>query len=607
MRTPRPWWLALAAPLLLALPGLGPTPPGQALALADAQLQQLFFRLRGPRAAAMDPVILAIDSESLQLGELLGAKERQASPLWRRMGAWPWPRAVQAELAAAVLRRGAARVLFNIEFSQPSRYGPADDRAFVETLAPWHRQVHLAATYAGGDRGELVQVQLRRPIVALAAPGLTTLLQSPQGVAEAVPGRRWLRENLAGFPLPHPLPLAFLVRPEALTDQPLGINVPGPAGTTPRLPAWRVLEAPAAFWRGRTVLIGATAPELGDQQETPFGAQSGTEVQAAAIANVLRGDGLRPLPAAGEALLLLAWAAGVLWVLGRGGTSARSFALTAALMTTALGASFLLWLGAHLLLPLATLLLMPLLGGGVRGGGQALAEARERAYLHQVLARRISPTLLRDILRDPGPLWNQAGGRRARCVVLFSDLEGFTPLSASLEPGELFSLLNRYFETMAAAVLEEQGLLDKFIGDTLMAEFGVPRSRGDREEARAAVRAALSMQRRLETLNAELAATGQPPLRHGIGLHVGDVIAGNLGSSQRLEFTVVGATVNVASRLEGLTRRFPEHSILISGDLLALLPDELVVEPLGRQRVKGWPTALEVFGLEGIQEHHGNQ
>jgi adenylate cyclase len=585
---------------------MGPSPPGQALALADAQLRQFFFRLRGPRAAAADPLILAIDSESLQLGELLGAKERQSSPLWRRMGAWPWPRAVQAELAAAVLRRGAARVLFNIEFSQPSRYGPADDRAFAETLAPWRRQVHPAATYAEGDRGDLEQVQLRRPIVALAAPGLTTLLQSPQGVAEAVPGRRWLRENLAGFPLPHPVPLAFLVQPDALSEQPLGINYAGPAGTSPRLPAWRVLEAPAGFWRGRTVLIGAAALELGDQQETPFGAQSGTEVQAAAIANVLHGDGLRPLPPAGEALVLLVWAAAVLVVLGRGRTTARSFSLTAAGMATALMATFLLWLWAHLLLPVATLLLIPLFGGAVRGGGQALAEARERAYLHQVLSRRISPTLLRDILREPGPLWNQAGGRRVRCVVLFRDLHGFTPLSAALEPGALFSLLNRYFETMAAAVIEEQGLLDKFIGDTVMAEFGVPRSRGDREEARAAVRTALSMQRRLEILNVELAAMGQPLLRHGIGLHVGEVIAGNLGSSQRLEYTVVGATVNVASRLEGLTRHFHCHSILVSGDLLELLPDELVVEPLGPQMVKGWPAAIEVFGLQGIQGGSGH-
>ncbi len=600
MKGPGLWWLALAVPLACGLPPLNSTPPGQALSQFDAQLRQLFFRLRGSVSAPADPVILAIDTDSLRLNDLLGTRERQASPLWRRMGPWPWPRALQAELAATVLRRGAARVVFNIEFSQPSRYGPDDDAAFRRRLEPWRERVHLATTYAVVEREGLEQFELRRPLMPLGRSGLTALLLSPQGIAEAIPGRRWLGPNLAHFPLPHPLPLAFLARPEALPEAPLGINFPGPAGTLPQLPAWRLAGSPASAVAGRTVLIGATAPELGDQQETPFGPQSGTEVQAAALASVLRGNGLRPLSVGAEAALLLVWAGGLL-LLGRCSTAARTLATAAGLAVLALAAAYALWFWAHLTLPLAALLSLPWLGGGVRAGGMALEEARERAYLQQVLARRISPTLLRDILQDPGPLWNRAGGWRSRCVLLFSDLVGFTPLSASLEPADLFDLLNRYFELMAAAVLAEQGLLDKFIGDAVMAEFGVPRSRGEREEARAAVRAALAMQRGLEALNAELAATGRPPLRHGIGLHVGEVIAGNLGSSQRLEFTVVGASVNVASRLEGLTRRYPEHPILISGDLLALLPGELEVEPLGAHRLKGWPVPLEVFALRGMR------
>ncbi|MFS6826949.1 adenylate/guanylate cyclase domain-containing protein [Cyanobium sp. ATX-6F1] len=162
-------------------------------------------------------------------------------------------------------------------------------------------------------------------------------------------------------------------------------------------------------------------------------------------------------------------------------------------------------------------------------------------------------------------------------------------------------MLNNYFEAIATAVIEEQGLLDKFIGDSLMAEFGVPRSRGDRQEALAAARAALAMRSSLEALNAELEREGRPTLRQGIGLHFGEVIAGNLGSSQRLEFTVVGSSVNVASRLEGLTRRFPEHSILISGELLALLGERAEVVPLGEHTVKGWPTPLAVYALEGLR------
>ena len=161
----------------------------------------------------------------------------------------------------------------------------------------------------------------------------------------------------------------------------------------------------------------------------------------------------------------------------------------------------------------------------------------------------------------------------------------------------LFGLLNRYFEAIAAPVLLEQGLLDKFIGDALMAEFGVPVHRGDRAEALAAVRAALAMQANLDALNRELEQEGLEPLRQGIGIHCGDVMAGNLGSSHRLEYTVIGAAVNLASRLESLTRRFPDYPILMSGDVRELIADAVLVEDLGSHAVKGWPDPIAVFGL----------
>ncbi|MCP9818871.1 adenylate/guanylate cyclase domain-containing protein [Synechococcus sp. Cruz-9H2] len=601
MKRARVWWLALALPLVVALPSCRDTSPAAALARFDRLARGTFFRWRGPRPAPRDPLILAIDSESLRLADLLGSDERQASPLWRRMGPWPWPRALQAELAATALRGGARGVLVNIEYSQPSRYGPADDATALALLTPWRDRVHLATGYTLEQGQGLEQTKLRRPVLALGPSGLTALLHADDGVAEAVPGRLWWREQLAGFAPPNPLPMAFLVRPDALAEEPLGLNYRGPAGTLPVLPAWRIQQAQAGIWTGRTVVIGATAAELGDQQETPYGPMSGSEVLATAVGNVLEGDGLRSVPGAAEGLLLLVWGAGVLVLLGRPAAALGTAATAVALMATGLGLAYGLWLWAQLNLPLAALLLAPLLGGGLRVAGQARQELQERAYLHQVLARRISPTLLNDILRNPAAIWNQAGGQRCRCVLLFSDLVDFTPLSAALEPPELFALLNRYFEVMAEAVLAEQGLLDKFIGDAVMAEFGVPRSRGDQIEARAAVRAALAMQRGLRDLNQQLAAANRPPLRHGIGLHVGEVIAGNLGSSQRLEYTVVGASVNVASRLEGLTRHYPQHPILISAELLALLPGELEVEPLGAHQLKGWPEPLEVLALLGLR------
>ena len=595
MKHPPLWGLALAVPLL-ASPWLG---------AADAQWRSWFFQWRGPRSVPLSqraaPVLLAIDSDSLALDQLLPPAEREASPLWRRMGAWPWPRALQAELAAAVLERGAAQVVFNVVTSQPSRYGLADDQAFERLLAPWRQRVVLAASLTDSDQGGLAQRQLQRPLYSgFPRVGLTTLLQSPQGLTEAIPGRRWLEAALNDFPAPHPAPLAVAALGRPAPERPLAINFAGPAGALPQVPAWQVLEQPPAFWRGRTVLIGATAVELGDQQETPFGPQSGAEVQAAALASLTLGTALRHPPEPLTALLLLGWFLLQAAALRRGANAASSGAITLAGAAAGLLLAGGSW-AAGWLLPVTALAGSPLLGGGVRTYGQWRRESRERHYLHDLLAKRVSPTLLRDILREPGPLWTQVGGSRAHCVVLFTDLVGFTPLSAQLEPAELFSLLNRYFEAIAAAVIAEQGLLDKFIGDALMAEFGVPRSRGDAAEALAAVRAALAMRSSLERLNAELAAADLPTLRQGIGLHFGEVIAGNLGSSQRLEFTVIGASVNVASRLEGLTRRFPEHPILISGSVLALLPDQLEVEPLGAHPLKGWPEPVEVFGLIGLR------
>jgi adenylate cyclase len=315
---------------------------------------------------------------------------------------------------------------------------------------------------------------------------------------------------------------------------------------------------------------------------------------------VLQGRGFRAAPGPVALLLLLGWAGVGLGLLGRPSTAMATAGTSLLLALAALLAAALAW-WAGWWVPVTALVAVPLLGGGSRALSQWRGEGRERAYLHQVLARRISPALLDDILREPGPLGTQLGGSRVRCAVLFTDLVGFTPLCARLEPAALFALLNRYFEVIAAVVITENGLLDKFIGDSLMAEFGVPRSRGDAEEALAAVRAALAMQAALERLNAELLSRGEPTLRQGIGIHVGEVIAGNLGSSQRLEFTVVGATATLASRIEGLSRDFPAFPALISGAVLDLLPDRLDVEPLGEHRLKGWPHPIAVYGLRGLR------
>jgi adenylate cyclase len=586
------WRLALLA-VLAAAP---------ALEAADAAWRTVAFQWRGPRRPPPALVILDVDEASLSLVDRLAPEEIAASPLWRRMAApWPWSRSLQAELAALVLEQGARQVVFTLLYPQASRFGPEDDRAFLERLQPWRHRVVLPAGYGlDPDQASGFELlQLRRPVYALGRVGLDALLEGPGGGIEAIPGRRWQQQALAGLPDPHPPALAYAAsgRLPPLHDR--GIDFPGPAGSVPVVSAWQVQQQHPGFWRDRIVVFGRTPSRLSDRRQSPFGPLSSVELQAAALATVLQDRGFQSPPAALAVLLLLGWGTVRLGLLVRPPQAAGTATLALVLASLAVGAAALAWF-AGWWLPVTALVAAPLVGGGGRAFGQWLQESRQRAYLHQVLARRVSPSLLADILREPGPLGTQLGGSRARCAVLFVDLIGFTPLSDQLQPQALFALLNRYFEAIATAVIAENGLLDKFIGDGLMAEFGVPRSRGEAAEALAAVRAALAMHTALERLNVELAARGEPTLRQGIGIHVGEVIAGNLGSSQRLEFTVVGATVNLASRLEGLTRRFPAFPVLISGAVLALLPDQLDVEPLGEHLLKGWPHPIAVYGVRGI-------
>ena len=574
---PLMWRLGVVIPLLLA----------PAWAGADALTHQLLMQWRGAKPLPDDLVLIGVDEASLD-------------PSLADFGPWPWPRSVQAELAAHPLRHGASQVVFNIVHSGLSVFGPEDDAGFVQQLLPWRERVVLSASFIRQQAFDHEQVQLRRPQAKqFPRVGLSSFVLNSFGVVEATPGREELERMLSGFPEPWPQPLANVAASTAVAPDDIGLDVLGPAGHIPIIPAWGVTDLPVDTWNGKTVIIGATAPSLGDQLETPFGQLSGSEVLYAAIAGELQGHGFRRAQPILWISLALIWGGLLLWRISVGRTAASTTTASLLFMGLGAGVTVLGWVSG-LWLPATALCLSPLLGGGLRATAQFHQENRQRRFLHTVLSRRVSPTLMEDMVRSGEAVWTQLGGHRSHCVVLFTDLVGFTTRSSVMEPDTLFALMNRYFEAIAAPVLKEQGLLDKFIGDALMAEFGIPHNRGDREEALAAVRAALAMQTNLDNLNTTLKAEGLEPLAQGIGLHFGEVMAGNLGSSHRLEYTVIGAAVNVASRLEGLTRRFKEHPILISGELRELLGDAVNVVDLGPQMVKGWPKPVQVFGLEGL-------
>lgn len=193
----------------------------------------------------------------------------------------------------------------------------------------------------------------------------------------------------------------------------------------------------------------------------------------------------------------------------------------------------------------------------------------------------------------------RVGGRRQPVAVLFSDLRSFTTYSEHSDPEALVSELNAYLDTMVRAARAHGGVVDKFIGDGIMIVFGVPR--GGPGDAARAIRAAEAMQRALAEHNARRAASGLPPFAHGIGVHYGPVVAGNIGNAERLQYTVVGDAVNAASRLQGATKEVGAP-VLVSAQAVEAaratgepLP---TLVPVGEVRVRGRAESLEAYRLE---------
>jgi adenylate cyclase len=214
----------------------------------------------------------------------------------------------------------------------------------------------------------------------------------------------------------------------------------------------------------------------------------------------------------------------------------------------------------------------------------------------------VATPIVNEILSQPEDFQALLQGRKLKAAVLFCDIRGFTSLSYKLPPEELIALLNTYLNAMVEAVATASGTIDKFIGDAVMAEFGSPVSYGEHTDAMNAIRAALGMRRSLAALRSQWQQEGKTVLYHGIGISYGEVVAGNIGSLRRLEYTVIGDTVNVASRVEGLTKSF-WTDILLTESLYQLVQEQVEVVFVGEHLLRGRedsPTRL--YSLVGLKD-----
>lgn len=367
----------------------------------------------------------------------------------------------------------------------------------------------------------------------------------------------------------------------------------GPGGTFARLSAATVLRGDFAPDRvlNRIVLIGTSALALADLKATPVqSVYPGVEVQASLVAGILDGHfPHEPAWAPGASFMLLFGLGLLLVVILPLLSELGMLALTATALAGLVLANAWLWNQAGLALGLATPVLMVLTLAVFHLGYGFLFEARSRRQLKDMFGQYVPPALVEEMSRAGGQY--DFSGESRELSVLFADIRNFTALSETLSATDLKALLNRFFTPMTRIIFDRRGTIDKYVGDMIMAFWGAPLP--DDEHAGHAIAAAMDMLAAVERLHEEFAREGLPLIRIGIGINSGVMNVGDMGSQYRRAYTVIGDAVNLASRLEGLTRYYGVS--LVVGPRTRELAPEFAYRRLDRVRVKGKREAVEVF------------
>ena len=555
---PRQRWLLLAA--LFAVVACADFLWFDTGHVVDRRAGDLLMAVNARDRAASDRVVIVdIDQRSLE-------------QMNDQAGSWPWPRSVHGELIEAIAAQHPRAIVFDILFNELDVYRPESDRAFADSVAA-HPEVELAMSLNSDGEGAWVS---KMPEAVGATP-----LRSPPVDAR----------------VPLMLPLAVMSRPEAMRGGLINFAPDGdgvgrrylvyadkngwrfpsmaarvagrsPAGESSILLNWRkdwqhvsyadiYLDAlrqkplrPRNEFTDKIVVVGTSAPGLMDLRVSPLSSTyPGVEILATALDNLVRGDWLREVPRPWLLPLALAILAG----LGIG--FARNLSATrlgnAMLLLTLIGVAvgwFAMRSGVFVPLfgPLAIGWTFYLTASGIA----YFIERRVRLRTAGLFRRFLDPRMVNQLI-EGGEADSPNEAETRELSVLFSDIRSFTSLSEQSSPEDVVAMLNAYFSKQVEIIFAHGGTLDKFMGDGIMAFWGAPVA--NPMSARDAVAAALAMASGLEALRGELGELGRN-LAIGIGIHTGNAVVGFIGSNERLDYTAIGDTVNLASRVEGLTK-----------------------------------------------------
>jgi len=529
------------------------------------------------------------------------------------MGQFPWPRGVHAKLISTLTKAGAKAIAFDILFLENDKDHPEGDVLLGEAAEKSGKVVFGMVFDQSADN---TAIDPKVPIDELAQEhvliGSVNIFPEVDGVNRALPA--WV--DFAGQKVPG-LSLAALaisrgVTPEKLLEE---LNLPtvgswnelylnflgakvSPEGKLespfPHIPFVDVItgRTPAAFFQDKIVLVGGTAIALFDYTPVPnIPNFPGLDVHATALHNFLSGNFLRK---AGSHWTLLL-------ILGFGLFGGFLFARVAAWQGAGAGVVLLAGLYAvcqYLFVRKFVVLEFIAPATAVLGTYVAvlfyrfMTEEKEKRWIKGAFSQYLSPQVVEVLQNDPSKL--RLGGEEREMTVFFSDLAGFTSISEALKPTELVTILNEYLTDMSDIILKHGGLVDKYIGDAIMAFWNAPVDQP--RHAEQACLAAIEQIQKLGDLQRRFSERGLPLIDCRVGVNTGPMVVGNMGTKAKLNYTVMGDAVNLASRLEGANKPFHTH-IMISEFTYEKAKDAVEARELDLLRVKGKAIPIKVYDL----------
>jgi adenylate cyclase len=572
------------------------------------------FLIRGENEADHRIVIVSIDEASFS-----ALKQK-----------WPWPRTSFVRLIDRLSREGAKIIGIDIIMSEPY---PGDQdqelaraaKEFGNVVFPSKFEETMRRISWKGKEVELREEVLKGPIEVISKSGEIGYLNLPHDsdgfVRRFIPIREYQGERYASFdlkiaarflgvPLGNLRYLPFDHLRIGERSIPLNnydsayINFAGPAGKFERFSFYQVTEglsAPGSF-KGKIVLVGPTFLDSKDFFPTPFLEEkegekyfiSGVEIHANIIHTILQGRFIKPSSPMLDRLII-----------ALGGMLVAILSLRLSMFRGALLVflTVLAYLAASTWLFYHDILLTTVAPVGTFGAAyisevvfRYFTEEREKRHIRGMFQKYVSPEVVDTLINDPAGL--RLGGEKRHLSVLFSDIRGFTSISEKLPPEEILNQLNQYLSAMTAVVMRNGGMLDKYVGDAIMAVFGAPLELGN--HALLACKTALEMMEELRSLQRIWETESKPILDIGIGINTGEMVIGNVGSPKRMDYTVIGDNVNLASRLEGTNKEFGTH-IIISGSTYEMVEGEVTVRGMGEIKVKGRETQVPIYELLGMK------